>query len=82
MTTLRVLTLKLFSNACGEEWKPQRYERAVKDRRDDTLSTLRGHHDDQHDRPVACEPALMSHTFACPTCGHSATFKFKKKDAA
>ena len=32
--------------------------------------------------PLPEEPALMSHTFACPTCGHSATFKFKKKDAA
>ena len=29
-------------------------ERTVKDRRDDTLSALRGHHDDQHDRADTC----------------------------
>jgi len=32
--------------------------------------------------PIPEEPTLMTHTFACPACGHSATFKFKKKDAA
>ena len=32
--------------------------------------------------PIPAEPTFMTHTFACPACGHSATFKFKKKDAA
>ena len=32
--------------------------------------------------PMPDEPTLMHHTFACPACGHSAAFKFKKKDAA
>jgi len=32
--------------------------------------------------PMPDEPALMQHTFACPACGHSAEFKFKKKDVA
>jgi transcription elongation factor Elf1 len=32
--------------------------------------------------PMPDEPTLMQHTFACPACGHSAEFKFKKKDAA
>jgi transcription elongation factor Elf1 len=31
--------------------------------------------------PIPAEPTFMNHTFACPACGHSATFKFKKKDA-
>jgi len=32
--------------------------------------------------PMPDEPTFMHHTFACPACGHSAAFKFKKKDAA
>ena len=32
--------------------------------------------------PMPDEPTLMHHTFACPACGHSAAFKFKKKEAA
>jgi len=32
--------------------------------------------------PIPAEPMFMSHTFSCSACSHSATFKFKKKDAA
>jgi transcription elongation factor Elf1 len=32
--------------------------------------------------PMPDDPTFMHHAFACPACGHSAEFKFKKKDAA
>jgi transcription elongation factor Elf1 len=32
--------------------------------------------------PMPNDPTFMHHAFACPACGHSAVFKFKKKEAA
>jgi transposase-like protein len=32
--------------------------------------------------PIPAEPTFMHQAFACPACGHSAVFKFKKKEAA
>jgi transcription elongation factor Elf1 len=32
--------------------------------------------------PIPAEPTFMHHAFACPACGHSAVFKFKKKETA